>query len=536
MRIRRDRHAEPVGKAVRRPREPGGGSNRRRLGALVCAVAVVGAGGWFAGSQVRSPADVAASHRAPKAGPVTVAVERRPLTATVVAAGSVEFASPQALSLAGSVGSGTAGGTSGADGQTAEQRVTKAPAAGTKLKEGDVLMAVSGRPVLVLRGSVPMYRTIGPGTSGDDVTQLQKALRRLGFDPGSISGTFRQGTASAVTRWYKSKGYEAQQPSAADQQRLGELQQAVFSAQEALLTAKGASGGTDVTSSSETDTGTPGTQGTQTQGTQETQGTQDTELQKLRLKSAQKALDTANAALSAFQAAYGTRVPVGEVLFLPELPVRLDKVAVRAGDAPTGRIGTVTSSDLVVQAVVPGADATLLRRGMAVEVRTPDGKKAEGTVTALGDDATVASQDGGEGATTGADDSSSGTADDTSSQSSADDASSETAADSESSGAADPSAPVQLRVAVPEPGPLAGQAGASVTVTIEVGASEGPVLAVPVAAIRTSADGKARVQVERGGGVTDVPVTVGLSAAGLVEVKPTGGGKLDKGDRVVVGE
>jgi hypothetical protein len=95
---------------------------------------------------------------------------------------------------------------------------------------------------------------------------------------------------------------------------------------------------------------------------------------------------------------------------------------------------------------------------------------------------------------------------------------------------------VQLRIAVPEPGPLAGQAGASVTVTIEVGASEGPVLAVPVAAIRTSADGRARVRVERGGGVTDVPVTVGLSAAGLVEVKPTGGGKLDKGDRVVVGE
>ncbi|MER5226886.1 peptidoglycan-binding protein [Streptomyces flaveus] len=525
MRIRRDRHAEPVGKAVRRPRKPGGGSNRRRLGALVCAVAVVGAGGWFAGSHVRSPADVAASHRAPKAGPVTVAVERRPLTATVVATGSVEFASPRALSLAGSVGSGTAGGASGADGETAEQRVTKAPAAGTKLKEGDVLMAVSGRPVLVLRGSVPMYRTIGPGTSGDDVTQLQKALRRLGFDPGSISGTFRQGTASAVTRWYRSKGYEAQQPSAADQQRLGELQQAVFSAQEALLTAKGASGGTDATSSSETDT-----------DARDTRDAQDTELQKLRLKSAQKALDTANAALSAFQAAYGTRVPVGEVLFLPELPVRLDKVAVRAGDTPTGRIGTVTSSDLVVQAVVPGADATLLRQGMAVEVRTPDGKKAEGTVTALGDDATVASQDGGEGASTGADDSSSGTADDTSSQSSADDASSETAADSESSGAADPSAPVQLRVAVPEPGPLAGQAGASVTVTIEVGASEGPVLAVPVAAIRTSADGKARVQVERGGGVTDVPVTVGLSAAGLVEVKPTGGGKLDKGDRVVVGE
>lgn len=487
----------------------GRGGNRKQLGALVCTVVLVGVGGWFAGTHVKSPADVAAAHRAPKAGPVTVAVEQRPLTATVVATGSLEFGSPQALSLAGAVGSGTTGGASGADGETAEQQVTKAPTAGTKLKEGDVLMTVSGRPVLVLSGSVPMYRTIAPGVSGDDVTQLQKALRRVGFDPGSISGTFRRGTASAVTRWYKSKGYEAQQPSTADRQRLGELQQAVLTAQEALLTAKGAS------------------------------DTQSTEIQKLRLKSAQQGLDTANAALSEFQATYGTKVPVGEILFLPELPVRLDKVTVRAGDTPSGQIGTVTSSDLVVQAVVPGADAKLLRQGMTVEVQTPDGKKAKGTVTALGDDAEKAStQDGKQETTSGGDASgtdSSGTSADDASSDSASGSGSTSGSGSESSGAGDPSAPVQLRIAVPDPGPLAGQAGASVTVTIEVGASDGPVLAVPVAAIHTSADGKARVRVQRDDKAVEVPVKVGLAAAGVVEVRPTSG-RLDKGERVVVGE
>ncbi|WP_128379727.1 hypothetical protein [Streptomyces cavernae] len=63
-------------------------------------------------------------------------------------------------------------------------------------------------------------------------------------------------------------------------------------------------------------------------------GARNSELRELRLRSARQALDTANTALSAFQAGHGTKVPVGEVVFLPELPVRLDKVTVRAGDAP----------------------------------------------------------------------------------------------------------------------------------------------------------------------------------------------------------
>lgn len=222
------------------------GSGRRRLGAVVSAVVLVGAGGWFAGTQVQSPADAAASHQAPKAGPVTVSVVRQSLTASVVATGSVEFASPRPLSLAGPVGSGAA---AGADGEGAEQRVTKAPVAGTKIKEGDVLMTVNGRPVFALGGSVPMYRALGPGTSGDDVTQLQKALKRLGFGPGGTGGTYGQGTATAVSDWYKSEGYDAQEPSPADQQQLGSLEQAVSAAQETLLTTNSGAG---TASSSET--------------------------------------------------------------------------------------------------------------------------------------------------------------------------------------------------------------------------------------------------------------------------------------------
>jgi hypothetical protein len=447
------------------------GSGRRRLGAVVGAVVLVGAGGWFAGTQVQSPADAAAAHQAPKAGPVTVSVVRQSLTASVVATGSVEFASPRPLSLAGPVGSGTSSGT---DGEGAEQRVTKAPVAGTKIKEGTVLMTVNGRPVFALGGSVPMYRALGPGTLGDDVTQLQKALKRLGFDPGAISGTYGQGTATAVADWYKSKGYDAQEPSPADQQQLGSLEQAVSAAQEALLTTDSGNSG-----STESSSGTPSPQ-----------SSTDQQVHKIQVKSAQKALDLANDALSSFKASYGTKVPAGEVVFLPKLPARLDKVSVKTGDTPSAQIGTVTSSDLVVQAAVPGTDAQLLRHGMTAQLTTADGKSADGTVDVVG----------------------AGTA-----------------------STSDSTAAVQVRITVPEPGPLAGQAEAAVKVTIKVGASDGKVLTVPMAAIHTSSDGRARVEVARGSTVTDVHVTVGLASAGVVEVEPDGGA-LKAGERVVVGE
>ncbi|WP_330289500.1 peptidoglycan-binding protein [Streptomyces sp. NBC_00576] len=514
--------------------------SRRQLGAMVGAVALVGAGGWFAGTQVRSPADAAASHNAPKAGPVTVEVERRSLTATVVATGTVAFTAPRPLSLAGSVGTGAVTSPSG---EGAEQRVTKAPVAGTKVKEGDVLMMVNGRPVLALAGSVPMYRAMGPGGTGDDVKQLQKALRRLGFDPGSVGGTFGQGTATAVANWYRNKGYEAQQPSAEDQQQLGQLQQAVSSAQEALLTTRSAnagdgtdtgdSSGTGAGTGTETGTGTGAETGTETgSGTRtDAQSSIDRQVQAIQLKSAQKSLDMANSALSTFQATYGTKVPAGEVVFFPELPVRLDKVTVKAGDAPSGPVGTVTGSELIVEAAVPGEDAELLRRGMPVDVTTTGGEKVKGKVEAIGSAAASSGTTGGvgeaasEGSDADASDASGGGADANAA---------DTAGTGGATGAGAPG-PVQLRISIPDPGPLAGQAESSVKVTIGVGASDGKVLTVPLAAIRTSADGKARVQVERDGEVRDVSVTVGLSAAGLVEVKPAGG-TLKQGDKVVVGK
>jgi hypothetical protein len=62
------------------------------------------------------------------------------------------------------------------------------------------------------------------------------------------------------------------------------------------------------------------------------------------------------------------------------------------------------------------------------------------------------------------------------------------------------------------------------------------VLAVPVSALSTGADGTTRVQVVRAGGAIDlVRVQAGLSAQGLVEVTPLDGALRER-DRVIVGQ
>ncbi|MET9873154.1 peptidoglycan-binding domain-containing protein [Actinacidiphila glaucinigra] len=483
-------------------RPPGGPRGRgKQVGMIVGVVALVGAGGWFAGTQMQSPADAAASRRPPEAGPVTVAVERRRLTATVIAQGGVEFGAPQGVSLSGSVGS--AGGSGDAD---ATQRVTKLPQAGAVLREGSVLMQVNGRPVFVLRGSVPMYRALGPSSSGDDVRQLQSALRRIGHDPGAVSGNYRQGTGSAVTRWYRSKGFVPQQPGVADQQQLGDLEAAVTDAQRAILAARGGGGDGGSDDGGDGGKGGSGASGPPVSG----------EATALELRAARQQMDRANAALSAFTATYGTKVPAGEVVFLPELPVRVDKVKVRLGDTPDGEIATLTSSDVVVRAVVPGADGSVLREGMAARIEAADGTLVRGVVAQVGGAGAQAEAGKDAEGATGEED--------------------EAGSEPEAGAGlgADPSAPVQLVISVPDPGPLKDQSGGTAEVTIEVGASKGAVLVVPVAAVHTSADGRARVRVRRDGGVVNVPVAVGLSAAGQVEVRADGG-SLGEGDQVVVG-
>ncbi|MFE2541868.1 peptidoglycan-binding protein [Actinacidiphila glaucinigra] len=473
---------------------PGPRSRSGQVAVIVGVVALVGAGGWFAGTRMQSPADAAAAHQPPKAGPVTVAVTRQKLTATVVAQGSVEFGAPRSIALSGPVGS-----PGSSQQESGNQLVTKLPKAGAVLTEGSVLMQVNGRPVFVLRGSVPMYRTLGPGVSGDDVRQVQSALRRLGHDPGAVSGNYRQGTATAVTKWYQDTGFQPEEPGTDEQQQLGDLEQAVTDAQLALINVQsGTGGGHD---GSDDPTSTPGGSSSSSDAAHD-----------LELKSAQDRLNQANRTLSSFRATYGTKVPAGEVVFLPKLPVRVGKVNVHLGDSPDGKVATVTSSDVVVQAVVPASDGALLHEGMPARIETADGTQASGVVARVPGSAPT----GGAGKN----------------REQAADSSDGTDANVTSG---DPSAPVQLVISVPDSTRLRNESGSSAKVTVSLGSSKGAVLVVPLVAVHTTADGKAHVRVQRDGQVVDVPVKVGLSAAGQVEVTADADA-LAEGDQVVVGQ
>ncbi|GAA3437216.1 peptidoglycan-binding protein [Kutzneria kofuensis] len=371
---------------------------------LVVGVALAtGAAGWAVGAQITSPADAAAAHQPPPASLITVAVAKQALASKITAQGTVSYTGAIPVTLTGTVGG------------AATQLVTRAPSVGATVGPGERLLEVSGRPVFLLPGSVPMYRTLTDGMKGDDVKQLQQALTTLGF--GHLSGgTFDVATQIQVKRWYEHAGYE---PQAEDNK---------------------------------------------------------------------------------------VTVPSGEILFLPTLPVRVDTVTTRAGATASGPIGTVTNSTVNIQSTLPSADAQFVRAGMKATLTLPDGTTMAAKVDAIGKDAAPPPTDQPVQP--------SGQQQQPQQQQSTSDA-------------------VPMRLVAQDPAALAAYANKAAKIDIEVGKTNGDVLVVPVAAVATSQDGATRVQVQRKDGrLQDVPVRLGLTANGLVEVSGTG---LAEGDRVVVG-
>ena len=120
----------------------------------------------------------------------TATVTRQSLTeqtqedATLGDAGSysvVNQAQGSAADSAGSSGSGAGSGT-----------FTSLPAVGAVVRQGQVLYAVSGSPVVLLYGNTPAYRDLSEGATGPDVAELNADLVTLGYvtaaDLGARSG------------------------------------------------------------------------------------------------------------------------------------------------------------------------------------------------------------------------------------------------------------------------------------------------------------------------------------------------------------
>ena len=174
-------------------------SRRRKAVGLVVLVAVLaGAVGWFAGSRIVSPSEAAARAQPPAPSLITAPVERKVLSDDYITRGSVF--STQTIGVGPAIIADAPGGRS---------VVTRGPvSAGDRVSSGQVVLEVSGRPVIALPGTLPAYRDLVVGESGPDVAQAQKALAGLGIStaPDAL-GSFGDGTSRGFAALYRRLRY-----------------------------------------------------------------------------------------------------------------------------------------------------------------------------------------------------------------------------------------------------------------------------------------------------------------------------------------
>jgi multidrug efflux pump subunit AcrA (membrane-fusion protein) len=176
---------------------------RRTLGliaVIVVSAAVAGLLGFLLGPTVRSPAQATADAAPPAASPVTATVVRRTLADTVTVRGRVVPGTSVKLT--------TPDDSGGAPRVVTAVRVKK----GQPLREGAVFLEISGEPLFGLVLPFRLYRDLTPGSSGPDVEQVQRALRRLGSRT-VVNGVLDTATQEALADFYAQRGYRS--PAAA---------------------------------------------------------------------------------------------------------------------------------------------------------------------------------------------------------------------------------------------------------------------------------------------------------------------------------
>lgn len=335
--------------AVAEPPAARGLVRRRRVllavvvGCLVCTVAGAGAATF-----IRSPAQAAAETVAPRPDVLTAPVVRKVLAQSVVTRGKVTASQRVDITAVGA----------GKDvGRTVVTKVKVR--AGQELRAGQVLVEISGRPVVLLQGAVPAYRDLMPGMTGEDVSQLQRALAGVGYPSGGdVPGVFGPGTGQAVTRFYRAIGYAP---------AVSEVPQA-----SAPRTTADARPGADAEAG-------PGADGGTVPGAGAAPGT------------------GAGAAAGQETTTPVSVVPLAEVAFVSSAPARADTVTAKVGDDASGTLLSVTSGPLVVNGTVASYEKGLVRPGQRVQVLSEvTGEQAAATVVSVADSPTKA-QDGDEG-------------------------------------------------------------------------------------------------------------------------------------------
>jgi len=380
---------------------------RRVIVLVITGLAILAAvGELLLTSQIKSPADQAAQTRPPAATRLTATVQRTVLTRTVLAQGAVgkpkEFTPSQV---------GGPGGAAG--GRDVQEIVTHVFChKGSLASQGSVLLEVAGQPYFVLQGTVPAYRDLAPGETGEDVAQLQEDLLSLGYGTGSDTlGSYGAGTAAAVSAYYEAHGYTAPLVTVGTKKHRAEL---------------------------------------------------------------------------AF-------VPLGDFSFVPSLPATVIKVGATVGKAPASGALTLALGTPKLTGQLSPSTAGLVRPGMRVTITGSGGGKVR-----HGEVAWVSHS---------------------------------TASNASISGGLY----VKMGINLNRPLPIS-LVGQDVSLAIGAARSRGPVLAVPEAAVFAGADGRTFVSKVSGGHTVRVPVRVGMTGSGLLQVTPDQPGELAAGDQVVTGQ
>ncbi|GAA3501830.1 hypothetical protein GCM10019016_089370 [Streptomyces prasinosporus] len=338
--------------------EKSGLSRRKRAVAALATGAVVLAGSaLWTSTFVKSPAQAAADAGPPAPDVLTAPVERRVLTDTVVTRGTVSAAQTVDLAPVGAAVDGAAA--------PVVTKVMVRP--GRTFEAGRVLVEVSGRPVFALPGKLPVYRDLKPGTHGDDVRQLQRALRSLGHSTGSdASGAFGPGTKRAVAALYAALGYEPLPASGVARGADG----------DPVRTARG-----EVKQAERQLDGLLGA----------APGKRDPD----EIRYAREDLAEAASRLAEAEAVSGPMVPASEVVFLSGFPARVDSMTARVGGEVGEKLATVSAGRLVVRGSLGAQEKDLLRPGQKVEVLSEVyGDQVTGTVSSVAD--APAAPEGGE--------------------------------------------------------------------------------------------------------------------------------------------
>jgi HlyD family secretion protein len=428
------------------------------------AAALLSVGGLIGSTFVKSPAQLAADTAPPPSTVTTAKGTDQVLTASVAMRGVVYPSTQYNISAQG-------------DGQL---YVTKmGVSAGTLVINGQLLAEIDGQPMFVLKGAVPAWRTLLPGSSGPDVAELQNALSLLGdYDGADKAGYFGAATKDAVSAFYAHLGYPAPTTGAATQQAVNQSQQTVNADEQRIKGLRGQ-----------------------------------------QLTVAEAKLSSDEQTLASAEAVNGPEVPQDQVVFVPAVPSTAVAINGGVGQQPGSPFLELSARDaLSLTGELPPAYASQVKAGLTVTIYDAvTGNHATGKVASVG--AATTTVPAGTTVTIGGGSSS---------------GSSGSGSGGSSSGSTSGSAFVPVTITPTDPLP-ASMNGDNVLVTVQTGQTEGPVLAVPVAAIVTTASGQSFVTVVVAGGKqTNVPVTPGMSANGYVQVTPGTKDALTAGDDVVV--